>query len=124
MADTLFKVEVVTQTLCIIAIFSVIFVAFEKVRKELFVQFITHSKTKRELLSYFNLAQPAVILSEEGTLQFFNESFEDMLAETLGIQLIPSSFFTLLEDKDQEILKQAISKAVSETSFEKEGHKM
>jgi len=50
-----------------LAVLTVIFALLEKVKKEQFVIYYTHSRTKRTLISLFNsYPYPVAIVSEQG----------------------------------------------------------
>jgi len=69
--------------------------AVEKVKREYFVLFSSSAKTKKQLMTFFNLAQPCAFVSDDGTLRMFNESFEGFVLNTLGLPEIPSNILTI-----------------------------
>jgi len=77
-------------------IYAVIFSVFEKVKKEQFVVYYTHSKTKRTLIQLFNnYPYPVAIVNSQGQFQFYNEQFEKLVKERLYIKPFPPSIFKL-----------------------------
>ncbi|CDW71528.1 multi-sensor hybrid histidine kinase [Stylonychia lemnae] len=86
--------------------YVLLFTLFEKVRKEQFVISYTNSQTKKLLLSLFNSApNPTVVVSQDGQIQFCNQTFENMLLQRLGIKTLPQSIYKLTSEDEESTHK-------------------
>lgn len=92
---------------------TVFFSLQEKTRKELFVVSSTNSKTKKQLMQFFDCILPTCLISKEGTLLLCNSGFEAFLRTRFDFKSqTPSNIFKIIASDavSKEKLQRAIQK--------------
>lgn len=100
------------KNVIIISCNCVLFASYEKMRKEVFVLLLTNSKTKKQLMKFYNLSSPSIIISKDGTIQFCNEKFEQYMVQNVGLKHPPSNIIKFLQND-----KEAYSKVIEQIKF-------
>lgn len=84
-----------------LAIYVMAFSLLEKVNKQKYVVATTNAKTKKLTLQLINqIPNPIALVNKKGQILFFNQQFEFMLMQRLGIKSLPNSIFKLINEEE------------------------
>lgn len=89
-SETVYRRENAYLVRFFVLVFSgFIFSLNEKVRKELFVIAHTQTKSKKQMMQFFDSSNPKAIVSKDGAIQLFNSNFEAIFEEQFKLKHVP-----------------------------------